>query len=445
MVQVNTQYCGSNAYVRAWIDMTGSMTYDEAEYRYETWVSNQSQALITFYGISTTGNGKAVIRFQTINANYYYLSKTTVSDNEKRRMVDLKINDVRNVVISLNKGLIDTTANVYLYEVYRVQYDSNGGIGGTTPNEGWKWFGMDYVLESNNFYKYIDNDYRDANGWNTSRAGNGNNYSDGDVYTINASQIFYANFVNGEEKYLIEWVITNGTTTYAISSGSEGWFNVSDEPLRSTGIRVAKGSTIVLPQVTKAENGKLIYEEIGGYVSGWHVVSENWTPSDNDNPEYHQFLYSLGMKAESNMKFVAYISYDLDDYVECVFTDNQGKVVHNSGRVANGAQAYMALSGMSAKTMKNYSEGYNDWIEQYEQEFLYASVENDEHSVDFDLGAKNGYVVPDETPTEKTEQDISLAKYFDTVVIAGFGFVVMALVIAGYTVIRKKRSHMIMR
>lgn len=438
-LEVVMQDYSALAYVRAWIDMTGTMTYDEADYKYETWIANNGKFEIRFYDVNSTGrNGNAVIRLQTINSSYYYISSVKLSTEEKLK-TNVQTSDVKNAIRAFNKGLIYSDITVYLYEVYRIQYDANSGTGGTTPPEGWKWHKINYKLEENNFIKMTENGKLEPNGWNTSRAGNGNNYGSGSMYYIeDASQIFYANFFTGDNYYTIEWIITDGITTYALSRDSEEWFDMQQEPSRARGMKIAQGEYIILPQVEITGDMQSLSVIFGGYVLGWRAVADDWQPSGNNSNRL--FTYTAGMKAERNIRFVADLNFNLDDYVECDFLDDEGELVHESGRVANNAQAYMALSGMDANTIKNYSDGYVDWIEKHGTETLKRENADANFNVSFDIGAK---MVFPETEEPVIARQTSIGEYIGMTVILVLGVAATAGSITFYILMRKKRTKLI--
>ncbi len=413
------------AYVRAWIDLTLTTKFEDAKFKYEGWVEKNGKLEIPFFDVDSTGRyGGAVIRLQTVNASYYYMSEDALSNDNKAK-IELTSSKVKNVVNAFNPGLIEPYKTIYLYEIYRIQYDANGGIGDDLE-EGWKWHNLDYRLEENKFTKIEDGKSLTANGWNTSKAGNGNNYNSGSMYyRENASQVFYAKFfMPGENFYTIEWVIDNGSKRYTLSRDFGVWFDVTNPSYesRSTGMLIAEGDLIVLPQIQVDENNESLSGIFGGYILGWHTVEDN-TP------------YSVGITATRNVTFIAELSADLDNYVECEFKDESGDVIHYSGQVADGAKAYMALSGMSANTIKEYNTGYTAWVQRYGFDYLDSSKTPD-GVLRYDLGAKTAI---EEQPATNQEQ-ITWDDYIPMFIILALGVVATVASLTVYIIMRKKHK-----
>ncbi len=428
VVEIIMQDYNTPAYVRAWIDFTTSMTYEESAFKFEGWVGKNGRLEIPFFDVDSTGryNG-AVIRLQTVNASYYYMSQDALSKDNKLK-IELKSSDVKNVVKSFNPGLIHDEMKVYLYEVYRIQYDANGGIGDNLT-EGWKWHKIDYLLAENKFSKTENGEVLVANGWNTSKAGNGTNYSSGAMYyREDASQIFYAKFfASGENYYTVKWIIDNGSKRYALSRDFNVWFDTSIEQYQSrdTGVLVAEGDLITLPQIQVDENGKSLSSIFGGYILGWYTEEEN-------------IPYSIGMTATRNVTFVAELNFDINDYVQCKFLDEENEEIHYSGLVANGAQAYMALSGMDANLIKDYNDGYQKWVSQYAFEYLDSTGKPD-GVLEFNLGTKE--VVDDAEPKE--EVVTTWNDYVSMLVILGIGVAAAVISLSVYIIMRKKHKQVI--
>ncbi len=413
------------AYVRAWIDLTLTTKFDDAKFKFEGWVDKNGKLEIPFLDVDSTGRyGGAVIRLQTVNASYYYMSEDALSNDNKAK-IELTSSKVKNVINAFNPGLIEPYKTIYLYEIYRIQYDANGGIGDDLE-EGWKWHNIDYRLEENKFTKTEDGKSMTANGWNTSKAGNGNNYNSGSMYyRENASQVFYAKFFKpGENFYTVEWIIDNGSKRYTLSRDFGVWFDTANPNYesRDTGMLIAEGELIVLPQVQVDETDESLSGIFGGYILGWHTVDDS-TP------------YSVGMTATRNVTFIAELSADLNNYVECEFKDEFGDVIHYSGQVADGAKAYMALSGMSANTINEYYDGYTDWVQRYGFDYLDASKTPD-GVLRYDLGAKT---VIEEQPATNQEQ-ITWDDYVPMFIILALGVVATVASLTVYIIMRKKRK-----
>ena len=427
VVEVIMQDYNTPAYVRAWIDFTTTMTYEESQFKFEGWVDKNGRLEIPFFDVDSTGryNG-AVIRLQTLNASYYYMSQDALSKENKSK-IELKSSEVKNVIKSFNAGLIQDMITVYLYEVYRIQYDANGGIGDNL-SEGWKWHKIDYLLAENKFSKTENGEVFVANGWNTSKAGNGTNYSSGAMYyREDASQIFYAKFfASGENYYTVKWIIDNGSKRYALSRDFNVWFDTSIEQYQSrdTGVLVAEGDLITLPQIQIDENGKSLSSIFGGYILGWYTEEEN-------------IPYSIGMTATRNVTFVAELNFDINDFVQCKFLDEENEEIHYSGLIANGAQAYMALSGMDANLIRDYNEGYKKWVAQYAFEYLDASGKPD-GVLEFNLGTKE--VIEDEPEKEVVT---TWDDYISMFVILGIGVAAAIVSLSVYIIMRKKHKQVI--
>jgi|GEM_PF-3170334 len=431
------------AYVRAWIDFTGTMLYEDApeQFKYEGWVNTSNPLFYIFPNVNSAGrNGSAVIRVQTVNSAYYFRSTDdnyTSADYRKEQKV-INWSDDEDYV---NRGLVQVETTIRLYEVYHIQYDANGAVlmqDGVAPTDGWKWHGINYLLEENVYHKYTDdNKELSTNGWNTTRAGNGNNYANGSYYRENVSQIFYANFFTSDENATvrIEWIITNGITTYRLATNTGGWYNVSGNEERDHGIFVTKGTQITLPQIIEDEDGNKFWEGTlfgNYYISGWYMANDDWTLADGTvGTNWYQGEYALNMSATRDLTFVAKLASQAKGKVECVFKDNQDNQVNYSGLIANGANAYMALSGMDANTINNYSDGYKDWVEKYGDTTLVAPSTG---KIEYELGAKT---VVDTQPDEDAENSTN-NEYMIMFIILGVGVITTAASLSVYLVMRKK-------
>ena len=415
-VEVIMKDYNTTAYVRTWIDFTRTTRYEEAEFKYEGWVGKDGKLNVLFEGVDSTGvNNGAVIRIETVNSNYYYVSDVTLSRDNKLSV------DVESITTTYNYGLTSEKVVVYLYEIYKIQYDANGGTG-YSLTEGWKWHGIDYELAENKYTKVEDGKALIANGWNTAKAGNGDNYHSGSMYyREDASQIFYAKyFKEGEGYYTIKWKIESNDKTYEISRDTGVWFSSTEDTTRPTGLMIEAGEMITLPQVTETENGESLSAIFGGYVLGWYTEEE--------------IPYSIGMKATRNITFVARLNGDINDYVQCKFVNAENVAVNDSGLVGNGAQGYMALSGMDANMIKQYEEGYKKWVDKYGATVLDKS-ETPDGVITYNLGAKHA-----ENDGETNEMISNWDNFVSMYIILGLGVAATVAALSIYFVVRKKRA-----
>lgn len=416
------------AYVRYWIDFDGYMKYeDETYFKKEGLVGRNGTLGDTFQYVNSNGykNG-GQIKLETTNQNtYYYVSDRLLTENERRKM-KLDTQDLNSANKGFNIGLLNETTTIYLYEVYHIQYDNNYGIGDSLT-DGWKWHNLDYRLEENKYKKFINGDYLEPNGWNTSRSGNGNSYNGASMtYRENSSQIFYAKFFGQNEKfYTISWVIDDGVNRYTLSRDFRVWFDALNPSYenRTTGTLVLEGDLITLPQVEVDEFGESLAEIFGGYVLGWHTA-------DDETP------YTIGMTAVRDMTFIAELNSELDDYVQAKFINADEQTVHESGKFASGAEAYMALSGMDANLMKDYEEGFNQWVDKYGYDYLDRANATD-GLFTYQLGTKTVL------NTDTANQDLTWADYMPMFIILAVGIIPLVACLIGYLIIRNKQHKKI--
>ncbi len=433
-------------YVRAWLDFTGNMVYDDTpeQFRHEGWVNTVDSLFFVFRGVNSTGtDGRAVLRIQTVNNGYYF--RTTDDyyssfENRKKTLIDWE--EEENYIYSY-QGLPTIEMHIKLYEVYHVQYNGNGAEliqGGIAPSDGWKWHGVDYFLEENVYTKTGDDGKPlTSNGWNTTRAGNGNNYPNGSYYRENASQIFYANFFTANDiLYAVDWIITTDDMTYRIARNTGKWFNAANYDHREAGTYVAQGELITLPQVIEDEDGKKFWSGTlfgNYYIKGWYAARDDWKfSSANDvvGESWKGFEYYLNMTATRDITFVAVLASKSEKGVQCNFKDDDGNLVSSSGMIANGANAYMALSGMDAATIKNYQDGYNQWVEAYGNTQLEATDTG--LPIEYNLGTKR--VI--EIPTEETNKNKSNNDLVVMFVILAIGIITTCASLVVYIIMRKK-------
>ncbi len=329
---------------------------------------------------------------------------------------------------------------IWLYEVYKIQYDANGATlpdNVTAPAEKWKWHGTVCLLEKNVYKKETDNHVSlIQNGWNTARSGDGNNYPNGSYYRENASQVFYANFfTENDVVYKIDWIITDGRTTYCLAQDTGNWFNVdlASNANRETGVFVMQGDLIVLSQIIEDEEHNKLWSGslFGNYsIRGWYAVGDDWSIGDDitNGNEYY-----LNMTATSDYTFVADITSRTGQEIQCVFVDDQDNEICSSGTIAGDARPYMALSGMDIATINNYREGYDKWVEHYGPfDKLPRSATGLNN---YSLGAK---IIETEIPSEKEEEAKSGNDYIAMMIVLllGAGSSIASLTI--YLLMRKK-------
>ena len=411
------------AYIRCWIDYTGTMSFDDAEgFRFEGTIGRNNQLNGTFSNVYSNGfkNG-AVIRLETTNnQTFYYISDRALTYAE-RRNISIESQKIKGVAKAVNTGLSQKSTKIYLYEVYHIEYNSNGGKGDTLT-DGWKWHNIDYQLAENKFKKLSNGVYLEPNGWNTSSSGNGNNYNGAAmIYRENASQKFYARFFGQNDKfYTITWVIEdeeNGEK-YVLSREFRVWMDANnpENATRATGTLVLEGALITLPQIETDEFGNYLADIFGGHVLGWYTA-DDYTP------------YTIGMTAVRDMTFIAELNNDIDDYVQCEFEDANNQTVFDSGKIASGAEAYMALSGMDTNLMKDYQEGFDKWVSKYGYDYLERSNSSD-GIFTYQLGTKT---------LQNTETKTSSISFIPMFVVLGLGITSVLICLVVYLVLRQNQ------
>ena len=140
------------------------------------------------------------------------------------------------------------------------------------------------------------------------------------------------------------------------------------------------------------------------------------------------------MTASCPLTFIAILSSRTEKGLECKFNDAQGNVVNSSGMIANGASAYMALSGMDAKTIKDYSEGYNNWVERYGNTQLTTTPTG---FVEYNLGNKSVIETPKEEDGDEEKAGV-LDDYMLMFIILGSGVITTIASLGIYIVMRRK-------
>ena len=187
---------------------------------------------------------------------------------------------------------------------------------------------------------------------------------------------------------------------------------------------LAEGDEILLPQVKEDEDHKSLSRIFGGYILGWHT--------EGDNPEE----YHIGMTAEGNITFVADLNNSIKNYVQCKFVDSEDNEIHDSGLVADGAQSYMALSGMDANTIKNYNDGFTQWVQRYVDTDL-NRTQSANGILTFNFGEKKVVV---EEPI-KDNKPSAMTDYILMVIILALGVAATIASLTVYIIMRKKHHQ----
>lgn len=436
------------AYVRAWIDFTGEMAYEDSPFKYQHEVNTMNSLFHVFENVNSVGkDGRAVVRIKTINNENYFRTWNDYYKkeiNRKTNSVDMA-EDEQYYLGKNNEyiGLSVPEIKFYLYQVYAIQYDKNGAeplSEGVAPQQGWKWHGIPYKLDENIYKKKSeDGSLLNPNGWTITRAGDGKIYPKGSHYEGNVSQIFYANFFNAEdEKYKIEWIITAGNTTYQLSSTGK-WFKVEENDSRDTGIFVAEGEIIPLPQIITDEDGNKFWS--GLLFGGYHILG--WKDEDGA-------IYNVDtMHATRDVTYTASVDNEMLVYnaktVRYVFTNEKDEVINDSGDFASGASACMSLSGMSLEKIKAYYEGYDEWIKKYGNEQIKTKENEDSSYYEHNLGAAAVVEKPGKEETEEEGRE-GMDEYFVMFIIIAAGVITLGVTLAIYKVMcRRKKGVKIKR
>ncbi|MCQ2382432.1 MAG: hypothetical protein MJ060_01130, partial [Clostridia bacterium] len=205
---------------------------------------------------------------------------------------------------------------------------------------------------------------------------------------------------------------------------------------RESGEFVKRGSLITLPKTTVDEDGNEFWRGtlFGEYnIKGWYAANDNWTLADGIAGDgWQNFEYTLNMTANSDITFVAVLVLRAEKGLQCDFRDDKGNVINSSGVVANGASAYMALSGMDENTIKNYQAGYDDWVSKYGNSQLMTTATG---IVEFNLGPKGAAEGAGE---EEEGESVDAQEYVMMFVIMGVG---MMSVVGMVMVYKEKRKR----
>ena len=409
VIHVEAQEYNTHPYLRVWVDLSGTMSYAESPFK----IAGVSDLLV-LKDVYTTGiMGTATIRVENTNSSYYYLSpEKSVTD---KSTITLNAGLVDHTITSFNLNLAAKSTHLYVYEVYRITYSANGGSG--SKPEGWKWHNVDYLLAENDLTH--PSGLR-ANGWNTTSGGLGYSYHSGSYYyKTNASQMFYAEWrVPGENTYQIQWQITDGNLTYALSSAGE-WFELTKATeSRTQGMRVAEGAEIYLPQIES--EGFSTAKVFGKMIMGWVASPDAETK------------YFPGRVADSDITFVAVLNNSSDDSVSCEFYDSENQIVGSTVSVANGAASYMALSGLTENEIRNYRTGYDQWIQEYDGQTLDG---RNGQVFTYSLGDR----MPDAAPKPQTNQNHEFTAMFIIILVGTIIAIALGVV---YFTMRIKKTRL---
>ncbi len=420
-VNIDVRARSEHPQLRIWVDLTGAMSYGESPFRTE--YNPLDKDSVTLHGVNSPGKGgQGTIRVQCYNNRYYYLSETLVSEYQmsgKDSDLVLSAANVDKAVLTLNPGLDATKPTgyytAYIYEVYKITYDANTGMG-SLP-EGWKWHDVAYELTENNFEKAG----LVADGWSRYPSGSGERYRKGAMYyKDNLSQIFYAQYAGENERtVIIRWQV--GDYEY---SSTGVWFDAAAEPERPKGMTYVKNAQVYLPDISglpdTVTNGERII--------GWHM-----------EPPDESVHYSWGFVANrEEIVFVAELNKRGEDYLNIVFT-SEGVPVHNV-TIANGSDSYMALSGLTAVDFKRYN--YQKFIEEYQYEKL--KVSDGERTLTYELGAalSSPEEPPDiQNPAEKpvSGEDGGTGTMVILIII---GMIIAIIALVVYMMVRNKKVKM---
>ena len=252
----------------------------------------------------------------------------------------------------------------------------------------------------------------------------------------NKNQLGNESFSAEEEYYEIEWIITDGVKTYRKARNSGKWYDAGEDGERESGEFVKRGALITLPKTTVDENGNEFWSGtlFGGYnIKGWYAANDDWTLADGvEGDGWQNFEYTLNMRANSDITFVAVLVKRTEKGLQCDFTDDKGNVINSSGVVANGASAYMALSGMDENTIKNYQAGYDDWVTKYGNSQLNTTATG---IVEFNLGPKGA---AERAGEEEAVESKDVQEYVMMFVIMGAGVISMVVMVMVYKVKRRR-------
>lgn len=424
-IDVKVSFKGTKApTVRLWLDLTGNTDYDGAadNFKLQGELKVSETVTFTFNNVNSTGrNNNGSIKVQFVdNGRYYYLSNKPVDDDYHNVVLNaITTSSVR--VISLNEGLTASIDDLFIYEVYRISYNANGGSTSNLPADGWKWHNVDYVLAKNELVRLNHT----PNGWNKTAGGTGLHFDGGDKYTDDISQVFYAEYLNGSDvKYTIRWQIEN----YEIDINGV-WFDTTlDNSSREVGMQLKENEHIYLPNLTNADgvfSTPLMYGD--RYILKWVL-------KDNRNVEY-----SFDWKAEQDMFFVAVLQSEgakTDyDFIEFNFYE-EGKINPLiSNKVGRGASSYLALSGVTASDFAKYD--YEGWYQNYVKTL---EPETDGYGTFVSNKLQHTFpaVIGVEIKDTKAEQEHEMMLM---VIIIGAGAVVSIGACAIYLPIRRKRQQ----
>lgn len=410
--------------LRVWVDLTGNMGYADSPFKTE--YNPLDKDSVVLYGVNSPGNGgQGVIRVQCYNEYYYYLSDTLVSDDQKTNResgIKLTAENTQQATLMLNPGLdaMNNNYTAFIYEVYKITYDANGGRG-SLP-DAWKWHSVPYELAENNF----DRDGLIPDGWSKYSSGSGERFRNGNMYYHdNLSQVFYAQYVEENKKtVLIRWKVGN----YEISSTGD-WFNAEQEPERGKGMTYYLNEPVYLPDIS----GLPEEATLGLHILRWVFASEN-ADSEGVDPDGPGYFWGFEANSEE-IAFEAVLNNYGDDYINLVFT-SEANFVHST-MIANGAQSYMALSGVTASDFQKYD--YQKFVDEYN---LSANgtitVDSNNRAITYELGAAREPEIPPviEKPDVKPVKDNNSGATTTMVVLMVIGLLIAAVALTVYLLLR---------
>lgn len=427
VLNIHVEGYSTRPLVQAWVDTTGSQSFSDAEY---TSGEAKTSSMIIIPNCASSGaDGNAKIRIRCLNDRYYYLSNTAITDHQKTSLADgIVLNEslVDKGILSVELSLY---TDVYIYEVYKITYEPNFEVaaGNTKPTmaPSWKWH-SDNTGDNCEYPLALELDAMNVfahplglkfNGWNASSAGlSDKKYNSSNrFYTENSSVVLYAQWNSGVEFGLVRWQVGD----YQIT-GSDVWFNYVQDPTRNNvGKEVNWGEQIYLPDISNlpsaATNGK--------YIVKWVVKGEE---------DSSEFFWDRRVDREE-ITFVAVLSSDNRNYVTCIFMNDKNDQV-SSVTVADGAEGYMAFSGLTANDFKRYN--YQQFVDELTGRNHILHAKEDDRIKIFNLGAEN-IIIDDEPSNGATYQ--TAGEFTAMIIIIAFGILLAVGAMLVYLMIRNKK------
>ena len=165
----------------------------------------------------------------------------------------------------------------------------------------------------------------------------------------------------------------------------------------------------------------------GYYIQGWQAEDSS--------------IYSAAtMYATHSVTYTASVENGMlvptTDTVRCVFVNNDGEQISDTGVLASGANACMALSGMSKEQLKAYREGLDTWLKDNSNKQLKTSEIKDGY-FEYSLGAAKQTQTP---TTETDDKSNGMNEYFIMFIILAAGVIALGASLGVYLVMRKRSS-----